>query len=373
MKSILAAALIAWAGLPTPAARGSAFPPVLVRAGVPSPVGATTAEVTALARNPKSPNELLALKADPSTAQLYISTNGGATWKLRASLPRYASDVAYDPKDPRTIYILCGMLGLDAAGCLFKSTDKGLTFTQLAFPARFGTSRGRIAVHPKDPKIILVACAYWTDTFMLGHSRMAVLRTTDDGATWRATKLLFLSFWGAETQDVVISGQDPNVAYLCGYTKDDSTSTGYSEVYLSKNAGGTWKNVTDLTVFGGQGAFGLALHPKDANRAWVAFAFGVARTADAGAHWTPQAYPGFPYFPTTAVAVDPLNPATLFAGSGRSCYKSTDGGVNWKPHSKNLKGKACLRILARGSQVHFATEAGIFRSADGGLTWKKTL
>jgi hypothetical protein len=338
------------------------------------PARSATAEVKALARNPKSPNELLALKSNASSSQLYISANNGATWKLRADIPHYASDVAYDPQNQDTIYILTAtfMIDRDFRG-LLKSSDKGATFSEISFPLLYGTYEGRIAVHPTDFRIIFIALKYWPSGLPGGESRMAVLKTTDGGATWRAKKFGFLSLWGAEARDIVVSKENPNVIYMCGFMTDDSTLKGYSQVYISKNTGGTWKNITDLSIFGAKGANRLAVHPDDSNKAWVADDSGVARTANAGVNWTLQTSPSPGAFHASAIALDSLNAMALYAGWGRNCFKSTDGGLTWKAHSKNLKGKTCLGLLARGSRVHFVTEAGIFRSLDGGLTWTKTL
>lgn len=377
MKRVLVAALVAFAALGTVVAAGGIHAP----ARGPRSVAAdrteeATAEVTALARNPRAPNELLALRSDIEASQLLISNNNGATWKLKSDISQYASDVAYDPQNSNTIYVLCACF-LDISegetAVLLKSTDKGTSFSRIALPLKFFTDRGRIAVHPANPKILMIACHYGPHG-ETGDRRIAVLRTTDGGATWRAAKLGFLAWLAQnEARDIAISRKDPNIVYMCGLTDDGSLSHSYSQVYLSRNAGGTWKNITDLDVFGNRGANGLAIHPDDPERAWVADNNGLARTADAGVHWKLQSSL-LPYgFTPTAIALDALKPTTLYTGGGKTCLKSSDGGLTWKPSSKGLSGKTCLRILARGPVVHFATEAGVFRSLDGGLTWKKTL
>jgi photosystem II stability/assembly factor-like uncharacterized protein len=331
--------------------------------------GAFTPDITALARNPKAPPEILAIKlADSERSRLYISKDNGATWKLRSDISQYASDVAYDPQNPDTVYVLCADM-FNTQKALLQSADRGKTFVSLSLPSGYGANRGRIAVHPSNPKILMIACTFGYEVGYITRA-MGILRTTNEGKNWRAINLGFISLGRSEARDIAISKQNPNIAYMCGYTEDYNH---YSQVYISRNAGGTWQNITDLDAFSTNGANALAIHPGDPNKVWVADAGDILRTADAGLHW--QAQSGtLPYaVEPTALALDALNPLILFAGGGKTCLKSTDGGLKWKAYSKNLSGKKCLRILARGSVVHFATEAGVFRSLDGGLSWKKTL
>ena len=96
-----------------------------------------------------------------------------------------------------------------------------------------------------------------------------------------------------------------------------------------------------------------------------------------------------------AVAVDPSNPKTVWAGTGESwtrnsvsvgdgIYKSTDGGENWT--SMGLKDSERIsRILVdpgRGDTVYAcatghlwddSAERGVYKTTDGGKTWRKVL
>ena len=96
-----------------------------------------------------------------------------------------------------------------------------------------------------------------------------------------------------------------------------------------------------------------------------------------------------------AVTIDPSNPKTVWVGSGESwtrnsvsvgdgVYKSTDGGENWT--SVGLKdSERIARILvdpidgnsvlvcATGHLWDDNDERGVFKSTDGGKTWKKVL
>src|ERR1700740_2422623 len=121
---------------------------------------------------------------------------------------------------------------------------------------------------------------------------------------------------------------------------------------------------------------------------------GVWKTTDAGRTW----FPIFDSQPTGsigALAVAPSNPDIIYVGSGEGLrrpdlstgdgiYKSTDGGRSWQhlglrdgqqisvilvdPHDPNR-----LFVAVVGHPYGPNVERGVFRSLDGGLTWKKVL
>ncbi len=77
----------------------------------------------------------------------------------------------------------------------------------------------------------------------------------------------------------------------------------------------------------------------------------------------------------TALAVDPLTPTTLYAGTqGGGVFKSTDGGANW--NSTNLTNViiSALAINPQAPTILYAgtNSSGVLKSADGGKTWTST-
>jgi photosystem II stability/assembly factor-like uncharacterized protein len=75
-----------------------------------------------------------------------------------------------------------------------------------------------------------------------------------------------------------------------------------------------------------------------------------------------------------AVAVDPLIPRTLYAGTDQEgLFKSTDGGETWVAVNNGLPGLRVWRLAIdpQLSSTLYATiaGAGIFKSVDGGGTW----
>jgi len=82
-----------------------------------------------------------------------------------------------------------------------------------------------------------------------------------------------------------------------------------------------------------------------------------------------------------ALATDPTNPNTVYAGSyGGSVFKSIDGGATWTTINSGLSysGISCpvhelLVDPTTPSTIYFGSYgAGVFKSTDGGLSWNAT-
>src|SRR5262252_4328606 len=74
-----------------------------------------------------------------------------------------------------------------------------------------------------------------------------------------------------------------------------------------------------------------------------------------------------------AIAIDPVHPSTVYAGSsGGGVFKSTDGGDRWAAANAgltNLNVNALIVDPAMPATLFAATDDGVFRSFDGGQSW----
>src|SRR5207245_7770423 len=90
-----------------------------------------------------------------------------------------------------------------------------------------------------------------------------------------------------------------------------------------------------------------------------------------------SAEPAYPWHCTgdiTAMAIDPLTPTTLYAGTAdRGVFKSIDGGANWSTVLGNVSVSA-LAVDPQAPSVVYAGTAGsgVFKSADRGASWSPT-
>ena len=139
----------------------------------------------------------------------------------------------------------------------------------------------------------------------------------------------------------------------------------------------------------------IEIHPNNENIWYVAVGSGgVWKTTNAGTTWTPI-FDDQPSYSIGAITIDPNNPSTIWVGSGEDSggrhvgygdgvYKSMDGGATWKNMGlKNSEHISRILVHPENSDVVWVTvqgplwskggDRGLYKSTDGGLTWKKTL
>jgi photosystem II stability/assembly factor-like uncharacterized protein len=121
---------------------------------------------------------------------------------------------------------------------------------------------------------------------------------------------------------------------------------------------------------------------------------GVWKTTDGGNVWKPI-FDGQPAGSIGALALAPSNPNIIYVGTGvngvysdiaygNGMYKSTDGGETWKHlglddtrHIARIlidpRNPDVVLVAALGHSFGPNEDRGVFRSVDGGKTWKKVL
>ncbi len=122
---------------------------------------------------------------------------------------------------------------------------------------------------------------------------------------------------------------------------------------------------------------------------------GLWKTTDGGDTWAPVTDGQITSSSVGAVAVSETNPDIVFIGTGESCirgniqpgdgvYKSTDAGKTWKHVGfRDAQNISKIRIHPTNPDIVFVAafgqygtpndERGVFKSTDGGATWRKVL
>ncbi len=139
----------------------------------------------------------------------------------------------------------------------------------------------------------------------------------------------------------------------------------------------------------------IAIHPDDDNVWYIAVGSGgVWRTRNAGTSWT-SLFDGQGSYSVGAIAIDPRNPHVIWVGTGENVggrhvaygdgvYKSVDGGETWTnmglKESRHISriivhpdNSDVIWVAAQGPLWNPGGERGIYKSSDGGNTWKQTL
>ena len=122
---------------------------------------------------------------------------------------------------------------------------------------------------------------------------------------------------------------------------------------------------------------------------------GLFRTTDAGATWVPITDGKVPVGSTGSVAVADSDPNVIYLGTGsddvrsnvstgRGIYRTADGGATWKFLGLYNAGQIggvrihptdpnTVWVAAQGDAFKANSERGVFKTTDGGATWKKVL
>ena len=205
-------------------------------------------------------------------------------------------------------------------------------------------------------------------------------------------------FRGGRTRAATGVPSQPNVFYI------GQVDGG---VWKSDDYGRTWNPIFDSEPTQSIGA--IAVAPSNPNIIYVAsgeglhrpdlsIGDGIYKSTDAGKTWQHLSLQEGEQIP--ALAIDPHDPDKVFAAvlghpyganEDRGIYRSTDGGATWKNvlHKNANTGGADVEIDPNNPEVLYAsmweetlapwedgntydgTSGGLFKSADGGDTWKQ--
>lgn len=315
--------------------------------------------VSAIAPHPTDPNVC------------YIGASGGGVWKtidggvnwtpMTDTLPILNSGaLAIDPSNPETIFYGTGQWQTGSTGAgIFKSTDGGVNWTQIATASNVGNQISRIIVHPTNPSIIHV-------TGTGGY-----YRTLDGGATWSRRTTSSHASMG-------MSSANPNVIYV------GRSSQG---VYKSTDGGTTLVKLTGGLPTSGFSAVFVDVSRSNPNVLYAALVSGggiqgMYRSADAGVTWVQKA--NTPNFPSPQgaynayVAVDPADENTVFVGGVDPRYaevgisKTTNGGDSWTEVGDGpVQTHPDHHVMAfgPGPTIWEGNDGGIYKSTNGGANW----
>jgi photosystem II stability/assembly factor-like uncharacterized protein len=265
---------------------------------------------------------------------------------------------------------------------------KGLEFREIG-PAVMGGRIDDFAVVESNPDIVFA-----------GVASGGVWKTTNNGTTWEP---VFDKEGVSTIGDIAIAPSDPSIVWVgTGEPNNRQSSSWGDGVYKSMDGGKTWQR---MGLTGTHHIGRIVIHAKNPDIVYVAALGhlwgpnperGVYKTTDGGKTWS-QVLKISNDTGISDIAMDSQSPDTLYAaayerrrtpygfnggGPEGGIYKSIDGGATWKKLTKGLPyenggdtGRIGLDIYRKDPNIVYALvqheKGGTFRSEDKGETWKK--
>ena len=321
----------------------------------------------------------LMLAAGHGPAGIYRTEDGGETWThvLESSPERIGeafSSVEICPSDPNIVYA-----GSDAT--IYRSDDDGLTWEVVSGgPTGWGPPGVMtgwpidMQCDPRDPDRVF-ANNYAGGNFL----------SEDGGHTWQNASS---GYTGATVTEVTVDPGNPARVY----------AVGNSGIWLSEDGGQNWAGMryatSDFTPSGAWTA--VEFDPVQPGRVLAANPPWIVEPVSSGRGWRPNWPDRLPngeasialLTPIVDIAFAPSDSSRVYAGlSEPGCQSlhepciggsgglvmSSDGGATWRFSEDSLiRDVPVFNIAVDPSDanvVYAATEIGLLKSADGGLSW----
>ncbi|PZR76714.1 MAG: hypothetical protein DLM73_01750, partial [Chthoniobacterales bacterium] len=353
------------------------------------------------------------------TGWVFKSTDGGINWKQWVGFPVVHGDqhaLAFSPANSSVLY-----LGND--GGLWKTLDGGNSFSCLNSTLSL-TQFYSLALDPIDSRysyggsqdngsqVRLSSSQQW-EQVLGGDGDLCVVDFLDPSTVFMTSNTLPMQRLRnhGETFDTTVAtydtfgeGTNRRIGYHPPFVGNEADATLYFgtwRLFVSSNLGDSWtapSGTLDLTkgitssgadtvsaigvarsntkvIYTGS-AQGRAMVSNDGGLTWTDITKGlpnrfikciaidrnnpalaylsvsgfytghIFKTTNAGATWM-DISGTLPDIPTNTLLIDPLSPSTIFAGTDIGVFRSTDGGSSWKPFNTGMPPAAVVAFAAQ--------------------------
>ena len=302
-------------------------------------------------------------------ATVYKSRDGGASWSESASglpgtfflgngapgnpLPFASSALTIDPSNPNTIYLTRAVTGVYKStdgGTSWRAANLGMPRDPQEFPPCCGVG---VLIDPRNSNVL------YTTAVPVGN---IIFKSQNGGLSWQMeTARGLLPFQNT----LAIDPQNTGTLFA-------ATAFG---VFRSTDGGANFDKAASPRAMP---VASLAIDPQ--GTVYASGGYGPFKSADGGTNWTPANAGIKQGYGVVSMAFDPRTPANVYAAtSPYECgsretigiFKSTDGGLDWSDVGAGI---GCLSAIAVDPQnpgtVYAGTQYnGVVRSTDGGATW----
>lgn len=286
------------------------------------------------------------------------------TWLGPGNIGGRITTILFDPSDPNSMWVN------NPGGGIWKSTNAGEAWAPVNdFMANLAVSA--LAMSPTDSNLMLAGTGGGAGGSLLRGA--GIFRSTDRGATWTQLASTSAPDWSNGVERISFSADGKTILAAAKPFYGDVPAT----IFRSTDNGDTW--IETLKTPGPEGSM-VAFHPTDSSKAIAATKNGIAiYSEDGGQSW--QQSTGIPVEGLLTLAYAKSNPTIVYGGldrNGGEIYKSNDGGktyalVNTGTGYLGDQGWYCNVVAVDPTNPDLVLIAGldVYRSVDGGVNFTK--
>ena len=323
--------------------------------------GIPIGSIGAIAVAPSDPNVVYVGTGEPDVRGqisygigMFKSTDAGKTWmQIGLENTRRIGRIVVDPNNPNRVYVaaLGHIYDANPERGVYRSTDGGAHWKKVLFNSSDPDDVGAIdiAIDPKNPKVLYASLwatrrppwSVYAPSYMPGSG---LYKSTDGGDHWKklTNGLPDDNFVGKI--GIAVAPGNPNRLWAVvddvgasvapplrfgGEKPKEPAPAPKGGVYLSDDAGATWRLVNNETRLWGRGWYfeSVTVDPDNPDKAYV-INTGTYLTTDAGKTFTPiKSAPGGDDY--HQLWVNPRDGRRMVLSSDQGTVVSVDGGKTW--------------------------------------------
>ena len=239
--------------------------------------------------------------------------------------------------------------------------------------------------------------------YMIALAAGNIFMTENNGTTWTP---VFENYGSYSIGWITIDQKNPSIVWVGTGENNSQRAAAYGDgVYKSEDGGRTFRNVG---LKASEHIGRIVIDPRDSNVVYVAAQGplwkgggdrGLYKSTDGGKTWSQSLIKVDEYTGCTDIIMDPANPDALLAathqrqrsyfgiihgGPGSALWRSLDAGKTWTKVQGGFPqgqgeiglGRIGLNYAPSNPKIVYAEvegngNGGLYRSADGGITWER--
>jgi photosystem II stability/assembly factor-like uncharacterized protein len=265
-------------------------------------LGPEGGDARSLGHDPKNPDHVL---LGTSTGSLFESEDGGHSWARLAHLGEgddfVLDHIAFDPQDPKIIFVAAWSVANQQAGEVFRSHNGGKSWE--AIPGMHNESVRALAISASDSKTIVAGAID------------GVFRSQDGGKSWNKISQAAQG----EIESIAVDPKDSNVIYAGTWHLAWKTADG----------GANWEHIKQGMIEDSD-VFSVIVDSDNPSIVFASACSGIYKSENAGELF--KKIQGIPFTArrTRILKQDPVNPQIVYAGTTEGLWRTTDLGKTWK-------------------------------------------